>query len=386
MRWMFREQLWGWSAGARAGCDGLHLAAGGDLDARGLGVFGLGDQDAQHAVLHRSLDRVRHDMGGQGDGAAEGARGALDSVVLLLGGLAGELALALDGQQAVLQGDLQVVELDPWQLHGHQVGVAAFGDVQRWHPGRGAGPGRALPLAVQAKGVGEQAVHLDPGLLLLGAAQVPERVPLGSEHHLVLPRAWAARRPPARGQRSPGACSGCTCRVPSPYVEHCSSVKNSVQIPLVLRPSDYEDTEGRKSEFAVTVSAAQRRFPATWSQSDRGRSSARAAPASTSTSRPRPDRGALPVGLHPASPARGSSIARPHPRGTNAPFDPFCGATSYAAGNGVRSVGSPYPEGSVEQERQQPWPNAPLGTWSPFGCPGDSCSSPSDSPRRCWPP
>jgi hypothetical protein len=45
-------------------------------------------------------------------------------------------------------------------------------------------------------------------------------------------------------------------------------------------------------------------------------------------------------GLHPASSARGSSIALPHRRGTNAPFDPFCEATSYAAGNGVCSVGS----------------------------------------------
>jgi hypothetical protein len=42
----------------------------------------------------------------------------------------------------------------------------------------------------------------------------------------------------------------------------------------------------------------------------------------------------------PASSARGSSIARPHPPGMNAPFNPFCEATSYAAGNGVRSVGS----------------------------------------------
>ena len=45
-------------------------------------------------------------------------------------------------------------------------------------------------------------------------------------------------------------------------------------------------------------------------------------------------------GLHPASSARGSSSARPHRRGTNAPFDPFCEATSYVAGNGVCSVGS----------------------------------------------
>src|SRR5215203_6003858 len=138
MRWMFREQLWEWSAGGRGTRDGLHLAAGVDLDALGLGLFGLGDQDAQHPVLHRSLNLVRHDLGGQGDRAAESAGGALDSVVLLLRGLAGELALALDGQQAVLQGDLQVVELDPWQLDGHQVGILAFGDVQRWRPGRGA--------------------------------------------------------------------------------------------------------------------------------------------------------------------------------------------------------------------------------------------------------
>src|SRR5829696_10523255 len=212
MRWMFREQLWGWSAGGRGGCDGLHLAAGVDLDALGLGLFGLGDQDAQHPVLHRSLDLVRHDLGGQGDRAAESAGGALDSVVLLLRGLAGELALALDGQQAVLQEDLQVVELDPWQLDGHQIGVGAFGDVQRWRPGRGAGPGRALPLAVPAKGVGEQAVHLDPGPLLLRAAQVLEGIPLGSKHHLVLPRPWAAAAAAGSGTTQ----SGCVQRVHLP--------------------------------------------------------------------------------------------------------------------------------------------------------------------------
>src|SRR5215203_939013 len=188
MRWMFREQLWEWSAGGRGTRDGLHRAAGGDLDALGLGLFGLGDQDAQHPVLHRSLNLVRHDLGGQGDRAAESAGGALDSVVLLLRGLAGELALALDGQQTVLQGDLQVVELDPWQLDGHQIGVLTFGDVQRWRPGRGAGPGRALRRSWNG-------------------------------YHWVLSIIWFSlvlgpqRRPPARGQRSPGACSGCTCRV-----------------------------------------------------------------------------------------------------------------------------------------------------------------------------
>jgi hypothetical protein len=66
-------------------------------------------------------------------------------------------------------------------------------------------------------------------------------------------------------------------------------------------------------------------------------------PHTTPSGSRRPDRGALPVGLHPASSAGSSGIARPHAWGTNAPFDPFCEATSYAAGNGVRSVGSPDP-------------------------------------------
>src|SRR4029450_6540280 len=142
----------------------------------------------------------------------EGARGALDPVELLLGGLAGELALAPDGPQPALEGDPQVVELDPGQLDGHQVGVFAFGDVQRRRPGPGAGPGRALPLTVQAKGVGEQPVHLVLGPLLLGAAQVLERVPLGSEHHLVLPRPWAAAAAAGSGTTQ----SGCVQRVHLP--------------------------------------------------------------------------------------------------------------------------------------------------------------------------
>src|SRR4029450_10030265 len=64
------------------------------------------------------------------------------------------------------------------------------------------------------------------------------RVPLGSEHHLVLPRPWAAQRPPARGRRSPGACSGGTCRVPPPYSEPCSTVKNTVH---TTAPGDQPD-------------------------------------------------------------------------------------------------------------------------------------------------
>jgi hypothetical protein len=94
-------------------------------------------------------------------------------VELLLGRLAGELAIALDGQQAILQGDVQVLGLDPGQLDRHQVGVLALGDVQRWRPSRG--PIIALRLGVQAERVGQHRAHL--GHLLLRAAQVLERVP-----------------------------------------------------------------------------------------------------------------------------------------------------------------------------------------------------------------
>jgi hypothetical protein len=48
-------------------------------------------------------------MGGQGDRAPEGAIAALDPVELLLGRLLGEVPFSLNGQQAVLEGDLEVV-------------------------------------------------------------------------------------------------------------------------------------------------------------------------------------------------------------------------------------------------------------------------------------
>jgi hypothetical protein len=82
-----------------------------DLDALGLGLLGLGHQDLQHAVLERRLDPFRRHMSGQGDRPPEGAVAALDPVELL-GGFLGELALTLDGQQAILHGDVEVLGLE----------------------------------------------------------------------------------------------------------------------------------------------------------------------------------------------------------------------------------------------------------------------------------
>src|SRR5215211_7132907 len=141
-----------------AGRGDLRLA-GAYLDALGGGLLHLGHQDLEHAVVDRGLDPFRDHMGGQGDRPPEGAVAALDPMEVLLGGVMGEVPLTLDGQQAIVQGDLQVVDVDPGQLDRHQVGVLALGDVQCRRPGHRAGPAAAL-LGVQAEGVGEHRGHL----------------------------------------------------------------------------------------------------------------------------------------------------------------------------------------------------------------------------------
>ena len=109
------------------------------LDALGLYFGRLWHHDLQHAVLRRGLDLVGLHVAGQGDRAAEGAVEPLGAVHLLLGGVVREVPLALDGQQAVLEGDLHLVGLDAGKLDRHQVGVLAFGYVDRRSPDRGAG-------------------------------------------------------------------------------------------------------------------------------------------------------------------------------------------------------------------------------------------------------
>src|SRR4029077_13682960 len=78
-------------------------------------------------------------MAGQGPPGAEGAIAALNPVGLVPGRIARGVPLALDGQQAVLEGDLHVAGLDAGGLGRYQVGVFSFADVDRWRPGRGAG-------------------------------------------------------------------------------------------------------------------------------------------------------------------------------------------------------------------------------------------------------
>src|SRR6266542_4962420 len=187
--------------GGRGARNGVPLATLAYLDALGLGLLHLGHHDLQHAVVGRGLDAVGHHVGGQGDRAAEGAVAALDAVELLLGGVMGEVPLALDGQQAVLEGDLEVVERDAGEFDGHQVGVLALGDVQRRRPGRRAACSDPLQLAALAERPGKHPghlLHLGHLVLVLRAAQVLERVPARNARHRFSPcvlAAMAACRP-----------------------------------------------------------------------------------------------------------------------------------------------------------------------------------------------
>ncbi len=140
-------------------------------------------------------------MGGEGDRAAEGAVAALDPVVLRLGGVV-EGPLTLDGQQAVVEGDGEVVALDPWQLDADQVGVLALGDVQRGGPDRGGVDGCALSLAVPAERVGERAVDLVAGALVLGGRRLGDNAVRVRE-------------------------AGFTCRVNPPYSDYRSLSRTS---------------------------------------------------------------------------------------------------------------------------------------------------------------
>src|SRR5215218_1574463 len=87
--------------------DGL-LATLGDRDAARLALLGLGDADLEHAAIEARLDGVGVDALGQGQRPRERAEGTLHAVEAHLARLVLRLALARDGQRAVLELDLDV--------------------------------------------------------------------------------------------------------------------------------------------------------------------------------------------------------------------------------------------------------------------------------------
>ena len=144
----------------------------------GLASSRFGQGDAQHAVLVLRLDLLRVDHGGQGEGAGEGAVGALHAVVALLLHLVVELALAAQGQHVVLDADVDVLRVDARQL-GLQDDVAVLlVDVHRGRPGRRApSPLRRRPRPMPRNDSSNMPVHP-----VLQAHQVTERLPANDCH------------------------------------------------------------------------------------------------------------------------------------------------------------------------------------------------------------
>ena len=88
-----------------------------------------------------------------------------------------EVPLALDGQQAVLEGDLYLVGLDAGKLDRNQVGVLALGYVDRRRPGRGGCTAGELLAGAPAVSPGR------PQHLVLRGTQILEQVPAGHDCH-----------------------------------------------------------------------------------------------------------------------------------------------------------------------------------------------------------
>src|SRR5579871_362058 len=150
-------------------------------------------------------------MAGQGDRTAEGAVEPLGAVHLLVGRVVREVPFALDGQQAVLEGDLYLVGLDAGKLDRYQVGVLAFRYVDRRRPGRGGCAAGELLAGPPAVSPGR------PQHLVLRGTQILEQVPAGHDCHLVLPCLWPGRRPGDPEEHR----SGEHYSVPS-YSVHCN--------------------------------------------------------------------------------------------------------------------------------------------------------------------
>src|SRR4051812_44129008 len=91
-----------------AALDGL-LAGVGDGDPARLALLGLRDADLEHPAVEARRHGVGVDALGQGQRAGEGAERALHAVEALLALLVLGLALARDGQRAVLELDLDVL-------------------------------------------------------------------------------------------------------------------------------------------------------------------------------------------------------------------------------------------------------------------------------------
>src|SRR5512143_2621390 len=141
------------------------------LDALRLRLGLLRQVDEEHAVLRLGADLLRVDARRQREAAGERAVGQLDAMVVLALLLHLQLALALQGEHAVLESDLDVLRLDAGQLGADDDLLAVLVDVARGRP-----PDR-LTGAEQAL-VAQRSIHL-----LLHSGKLAEGVPRGQHRH-----------------------------------------------------------------------------------------------------------------------------------------------------------------------------------------------------------
>ena len=103
---------------------------------RGLASSRSGSRTVSTPFLYSAATLAGVDRLRQRERPAERAVAPLDAVELLFLHLARELLLALDGQRAVLDGDVDVLARHVGQLGlQHELVLAVLVDVDRRHPG-----------------------------------------------------------------------------------------------------------------------------------------------------------------------------------------------------------------------------------------------------------
>src|SRR5215204_748593 len=150
-----------------------------DRDLARLALLGLRDADLEHATVEVGGDRLGVGALRQRQRAREGAERALHAVEALLLVLVLGLALARDGERAVLELDVHVLLGHAGEVGAEDEVVPGLDEVHGRHPAAHDGPGGARRLVEH--GV-EQAVHL-----ALQRVELAERLPADDGHQTFLP-------------------------------------------------------------------------------------------------------------------------------------------------------------------------------------------------------
>src|SRR6516225_4904579 len=108
---------------------GLRRLSGFYFDLLRLGFFTFGQSDLKHAIVELSLDVVRVDCWRQSEGSGKTAVAALDPVEVVLLFLMIHLAFTADGQDAVLQADVEIFLLDTRRFCGQNDVVLVLVDI-----------------------------------------------------------------------------------------------------------------------------------------------------------------------------------------------------------------------------------------------------------------